>query len=133
LFPTKNFPSSSDFETLGNGFPCFCFSSDSWHGTGKLGISAPLTSQNCIILRISYATAPPTAHATPIVLGLVDLADAHLDRRIAVTLAEDVRITRGRPAHLLSAETPDFGDDGSGGNDFVFDGIAAVCKVLLAL
>jgi hypothetical protein len=39
LFPTKNFPCSSDFETLGNGFPCFCFSSDSWHGTGKLGIT----------------------------------------------------------------------------------------------
>jgi hypothetical protein len=38
LFPTKNFPCPSDFETLGNGFPCFCFSSDSWHGTGKLGI-----------------------------------------------------------------------------------------------
>jgi hypothetical protein len=46
LFPTKNFPSSSDFETLGNGFPCFCFSSDSWHGTGKLGIAPILASQN---------------------------------------------------------------------------------------
>jgi hypothetical protein len=42
LFPTKNFPCSSDFETLGNGFPCFCFSSDSWHGTGKLGIRLSL-------------------------------------------------------------------------------------------
>jgi hypothetical protein len=89
LFPTKNFPSSSDFETLGNGFPCFCFSSDSWHGTGKLGIPAHLTSQNCIILRISFATAPPTAHATPIVLGLVDLAHA--------TLMRDSMLASGSP------------------------------------
>jgi len=49
LFPTKNFPCPSDFETLGNGFPCFCFSSDSWHGTGKLGTSDPVARQKWLI------------------------------------------------------------------------------------
>jgi hypothetical protein len=50
LFPTKNFPCPSDFETLGNGFPCFCFSSDSWHGTEKLGITALLARRKWTIL-----------------------------------------------------------------------------------
>ena len=49
LFPTKNFPCPSDFETLGNGFPCFCFSSDSWHGTGKLGTCGPVARQKWLI------------------------------------------------------------------------------------
>ena len=38
LFTTKDLPRTCHFETLGNGFPCLCFSRDSWHGTGNLGI-----------------------------------------------------------------------------------------------
>jgi hypothetical protein len=48
LFPTKNFPRSCDLETLGNGFPCLCFSRDSWHGTGKLGIATMLARQKWV-------------------------------------------------------------------------------------
>jgi hypothetical protein len=49
LFPTKNFSCPSDFETLGNGFPCFCFSSDSWHGAGKLGNASGLARRKWVI------------------------------------------------------------------------------------
>jgi hypothetical protein len=59
LFPTKNFPSSSDFETLGNGFPCFCFSSDSWHGTGKLGTRHFLARQKWVIFPEFAAVESP--------------------------------------------------------------------------
>jgi hypothetical protein len=45
LFATEDLPRTRDFETLGNGFPCLCFSRDSWHGTGKLGITDSLASQ----------------------------------------------------------------------------------------
>jgi hypothetical protein len=45
LTPTEDFARTSDFETLGNGFPCLCFSRDSWHGTGKLGIATLLARQ----------------------------------------------------------------------------------------
>jgi hypothetical protein len=49
LFPTKYLPSPGDLETLGNGFPCFCFSRDSWHGTGKLGMPTFLARQKWTI------------------------------------------------------------------------------------
>ena len=45
LFPTEDFARTSDFETLGNGFPCLCFSRDSRHGRGKLGTRSPLARQ----------------------------------------------------------------------------------------
>ena len=45
LFPTKDLPRTRNLEALGNGFPCLCFSRDSWHGTGKLGTPTPLASQ----------------------------------------------------------------------------------------
>jgi hypothetical protein len=47
LFAAEDLPGTSDFEALGDGFPCLCFSRDSWHGTGKLGIPAPLARQKC--------------------------------------------------------------------------------------
>jgi hypothetical protein len=36
LMTTQDLPCASDFEALGDGFPCFCFSSNSWHGARKL-------------------------------------------------------------------------------------------------
>ena len=36
LMSTQDLPGASDFEALGDGFPCFCFSSNSWHGARKL-------------------------------------------------------------------------------------------------
>jgi len=36
LETAKYLPCTSDFESLGDGFPCFCFSSYSWHGARKL-------------------------------------------------------------------------------------------------
>ena len=42
LMTTQDLPCASDFEALGDGFPCFCFSSDSWHGKGKLVILTTL-------------------------------------------------------------------------------------------
>ena len=36
LETAKYLPCASDFEALGDGLPCFCFSSDSWHGARKL-------------------------------------------------------------------------------------------------
>jgi hypothetical protein len=36
LVTTQDLPCASDFEALGDGFPCFCFSSNSWHGARKL-------------------------------------------------------------------------------------------------
>jgi hypothetical protein len=36
LMATQDLPCASDFEALGDGFPCFCFSSNSWHGARKL-------------------------------------------------------------------------------------------------
>ena len=46
LFPAEDLPGSSDFETLGNGFPCLCFSRDSWHGGRKLDPEPSLARQN---------------------------------------------------------------------------------------
>jgi hypothetical protein len=59
LFATKDLPGTSDFEALGDGFPCLCFSRDSWHGTGKLGTRHPLTSQKWLQFRIDLAGTPP--------------------------------------------------------------------------
>jgi hypothetical protein len=36
LMSAQDLPGASDFEALGDGFPCFCFSSNSWHGAQKL-------------------------------------------------------------------------------------------------
>jgi hypothetical protein len=36
LVTTEYLPCASDFEALGDGLPCFCFSSNSWHGARKL-------------------------------------------------------------------------------------------------
>jgi len=36
LMATQDLPCASDFEALGDGFPCFCFSSNSWHGARNL-------------------------------------------------------------------------------------------------
>lgn len=46
LFTTKYLPGASDFEALGDGLPCFCFSSDSWHGAGKLGMWPGMARRN---------------------------------------------------------------------------------------
>jgi hypothetical protein len=45
LFPSEDLPRTCHFEAFGNGFPGLCFSRDSWHGTGKLGITDSLASQ----------------------------------------------------------------------------------------
>ena len=45
LLTAHNLPCTSHFETLGNGLPCLCFSSDSWHGADNLGAPRPLTRQ----------------------------------------------------------------------------------------
>jgi hypothetical protein len=46
LFAAEDFPGTSDFETLGDGFPCLCFSRDSWHGGRKLDPGPSLARQN---------------------------------------------------------------------------------------
>ena len=46
LFTAQNLPGASDFESLGDGLPCFCFSSYSWHGGRKIPIRIFLASQN---------------------------------------------------------------------------------------
>jgi hypothetical protein len=75
LFPTKNFPSSSDFETLGNGFPCFCFSSDSWHGKGKLGIDPALARQKWVISGARDSSRLSIIHPGRIVNGGSKIVD----------------------------------------------------------
>jgi hypothetical protein len=45
LFATEDLTRASDFETLGDGFPCLCFSRDSWHGAANLGAAAPVARQ----------------------------------------------------------------------------------------
>jgi hypothetical protein len=45
LTATEDLARTSDFEAFGDGFPCLCFSRDSWHGTGKLGAGQPVASQ----------------------------------------------------------------------------------------
>jgi hypothetical protein len=45
LFTTKYLPCASDFEAFGDGLPCFCFSSDSWHGARKLREQGVLARQ----------------------------------------------------------------------------------------
>jgi hypothetical protein len=45
LTATEDLARTSDLETLGNGFPCFCFSGDSWHGARNLGSPQPLARQ----------------------------------------------------------------------------------------
>jgi len=42
LFAAEYLPGASDFESLGDGLPCFCFSSYSWHGARNLAIDARL-------------------------------------------------------------------------------------------
>jgi hypothetical protein len=46
LFATKDLPRTGHFEALGYGFPCLCFSRNSWHGTGKLGGTHLMASSN---------------------------------------------------------------------------------------
>jgi hypothetical protein len=48
LFAAQYLPRSSDFEALGYGFPCLCFSSDSWHGAAKLSPIRTLASQKSL-------------------------------------------------------------------------------------
>jgi hypothetical protein len=45
LFATEYFPGACHFEALGDGFPCLCFSSNSWHGARNLGSVAALARQ----------------------------------------------------------------------------------------
>ena len=45
LFATEDLPGASDFEALGDGLTCFCFSSYSWHGAQNLVINDLLASQ----------------------------------------------------------------------------------------
>ena len=45
LITTKYLPCASDFEALGDGLPCFCFSSYSWHGARKLPDATLLARQ----------------------------------------------------------------------------------------
>ena len=45
LMATQDLPCTSNFEALGDGFPCFCFSSNSWHGARKLGNHRVLARQ----------------------------------------------------------------------------------------
>jgi len=45
LFATQDLPGASDFEALGDGLPCFCFSSYSWHGGRNLVSHALLARQ----------------------------------------------------------------------------------------
>ena len=65
LFPTKNLPRTRDFEALGNGFPCLCFSRDSWHGTGKLGTLTHLASQNDGFLILDFGFWMEQGNYTP--------------------------------------------------------------------
>lgn len=50
LFTAKDLPSTGDFESLCNGFSCFCFSSYSWHGAGNLGSLSCMASQKWVFL-----------------------------------------------------------------------------------
>ena len=45
LTATEDLARTSDFEALGDGFPCLCFSRDSWHGAGRLGLRQAVASQ----------------------------------------------------------------------------------------
>jgi hypothetical protein len=45
LTPTEDLARTSDFEALGDGFPCLCFSRDSWHGAGRLSLPGDLARQ----------------------------------------------------------------------------------------
>ena len=45
LFTTKDLPRTCHLEAFGNGFPCLCFSRDSWHGARKLTTHPPLASK----------------------------------------------------------------------------------------
>ncbi len=45
LMATKNLACTSNFEALGDGFPCFCFSSYSWHGARNLRIGLMMARQ----------------------------------------------------------------------------------------
>jgi hypothetical protein len=45
LTPTEDLARTSDFEAFGDGFPCLCFSRDSWHGAGRLGFTHPMARQ----------------------------------------------------------------------------------------
>lgn len=45
LFAAKDLPGASDFEAFGDGLPCFCFSSYSWHGARNLATRTLLASQ----------------------------------------------------------------------------------------
>lgn len=45
LMTAKYLPGASDFEALGDGLPCFCFSSYSWHGARNLTTCVFLASR----------------------------------------------------------------------------------------
>jgi hypothetical protein len=45
LVATKNLSCAGDFEALGDGLPCFCFSRYSWHGGRKLPVGAVLARE----------------------------------------------------------------------------------------
>lgn len=45
LMAAKDLPGTSDFEALGDGFACLCFSRDSWHGAAKLADRAAVARQ----------------------------------------------------------------------------------------
>jgi len=49
LMAAQNLPGTSDFEALGDGFACLCFSRDSWHGAAKLAIPRLVTRQILIL------------------------------------------------------------------------------------
>ena len=50
LFTTKYLPCASDFEALGDGLTCFCFSSYSWHGARKLLNTTSLARRKWVFL-----------------------------------------------------------------------------------
>jgi hypothetical protein len=45
LTPAEDLARTSDFEAFGDGFPCLCFSRDSWHGAGRLGLRGAVARQ----------------------------------------------------------------------------------------
>jgi hypothetical protein len=51
LMTTQNLSCARDFEALGDGLPCFCFSRYSWHGGRKLATRAALAREKWKIFR----------------------------------------------------------------------------------